>query len=44
MRSELLKTLLLSGLILPLLMALSVGAYGFIVWMLQLFVIGLPGA
>ncbi|GAB1669599.1 nitrate/trimethylamine N-oxide reductase NapE/TorE [Mannheimia haemolytica] len=44
MRSELLKTLLLSGLILPLLMAFAVGAYGFLVWMLQLFVIGLPGA
>ncbi|MDY2948242.1 MAG: nitrate/trimethylamine N-oxide reductase NapE/TorE [Mannheimia varigena] len=41
MGSELLKTLLLSGFVLPLLMAFFVGAYGFIVWMLQLFVIGL---
>lgn len=44
MRTEFFKTLLLSVIVLPLLMAIAVGAYGFIVWMLQLFVIGLPGA
>lgn len=44
MRTEFFKTLLLSVIVLPLLMAITVGAYGFIVWMLQLFVIGLPGA
>lgn len=44
MRAELLKTLLLSGLILPLLMVCAVATYGFIVWILQMFVIGLPTA
>lgn len=44
MSSELFKTLIFSGIILPMLMAAAVGAYGFIVWMLQLFVIGLPSA
>ncbi|AWW56262.1 nitrate/trimethylamine N-oxide reductase NapE/TorE [Pasteurella multocida] len=29
---------------LPILMMGSVGAYGLIVWLLQMFVIGLPGA
>lgn len=44
MNVELVKTLLLSCVILPLIMAFSVGAYGLIVWLLQLFVIGLPSA
>lgn len=38
------KLLLLLFVILPLGMAVSVGIYGFIVWFLQMFVIGLPSA
>ncbi|AWP53783.1 TPA: nitrate/trimethylamine N-oxide reductase NapE/TorE [Haemophilus influenzae] len=38
------KLLLLLFVILPLSMAVSVGIYGFIVWFLQMFVIGLPSA
>ncbi|HHF6567785.1 TPA: nitrate/trimethylamine N-oxide reductase NapE/TorE [Haemophilus influenzae] len=42
--SEIGKLLLLLFVILPLGMAVSVGIYGFIVWFLQMFVIGLPSA
>lgn len=42
--SEIGKLLLLLFVILPLGMAVSVGVYGFIVWFLQMFVIGLPSA
>ncbi|MDG2959487.1 nitrate/trimethylamine N-oxide reductase NapE/TorE [Bisgaard Taxon 10/6] len=41
--SEISKLLLLIA-ILPVGMTICVGAYGFIVWLLQMFVIGLPGA
>lgn len=44
MRSDISKLLLLLFIILPLGMAISVGLYGFIVWFLQLYVIGLPTA
>ena len=41
---DLVKTLLLALIIFPILMAGSVGAYGLIVWLLQMSVIGLPTA
>lgn len=42
--SEIGKLLLLLFVILPLGMTICIGAYGFMVWLLQIFVIGLPGA
>lgn len=42
--SEIGKLLLLLFVILPLGMTICIGAYGFVVWLLQMFVIGLPGA
>ncbi|OOF70964.1 nitrate/trimethylamine N-oxide reductase NapE/TorE [Rodentibacter caecimuris] len=42
--SEIGKLLLLLFVILPLGMTICVGVYGFIVWLLQIFVIGLPSA
>ncbi|QDJ13739.1 nitrate/trimethylamine N-oxide reductase NapE/TorE [Mergibacter septicus] len=41
---ELGKIALLSFIILPLLLVMCVGAYGLVVWLLQIFVIGLPTA
>ncbi|OOF36351.1 nitrate/trimethylamine N-oxide reductase NapE/TorE [Rodentibacter heidelbergensis] len=41
--SEIGKLLLLLFVILPLGMTIFIGAYGFVVWLLQMFVIGLPG-
>ncbi len=42
--SEIGKLLLLLFVVLPFGMVMCVGAYGLIVWLLQMFVIGLPGA
>lgn len=42
--AEIIKIALLSCVILPLLMVMCVGAYGLVVWLLQIFVIGLPTA
>ncbi|OOH85017.1 nitrate/trimethylamine N-oxide reductase NapE/TorE [Pasteurellaceae bacterium 15-036681] len=42
--SDVLKTAVIAGVILPLAMAACVGAYGLVVWLLQMFVIGLPTA
>ena len=42
--NEIFKAAIIAGIILPLAMAMSVGAYGLIVWLLQMFVIGLPTA
>jgi len=44
MGSAIYRTLVLSFIIFPILMSLCVGAYGLVVWMLQMFVIGLPSA
>ncbi|MGC6376785.1 nitrate/trimethylamine N-oxide reductase NapE/TorE [Bisgaard Taxon 45] len=41
---DVIKTFFFAGIFLPILMMGGVGAYGLIVWLLQLFVIGLPGA
>ncbi|MGC7559905.1 periplasmic nitrate reductase, NapE protein [Pasteurella sp. PK-2025] len=41
---EVVSTFFLAVILLPLLMMGSVGAYGLIVWLLQMFVIGLPTA
>ncbi|HDR1020923.1 TPA: nitrate/trimethylamine N-oxide reductase NapE/TorE [Pasteurella multocida] len=41
---EIVKTFFFAGILLPILMMGSVGAYGLIVWLLQMFVIGLPSA
>ncbi|OBW93362.1 periplasmic nitrate reductase, NapE protein [Gallibacterium salpingitidis] len=41
---DLTRALILAIIVLPLLMVACVGAYGFIVWLLQMFVIGLPTA
>lgn len=41
-RSEGRQFLVLAGIILPLLLVLGVAAYGFVVWMLQVFVFGPP--
>lgn len=41
---DVIKTVALIGVVLPILMFASVGAYGLVVWLLQMFVIGLPTA
>ncbi|SNV83243.1 nitrate/trimethylamine N-oxide reductase NapE/TorE [Pasteurella dagmatis] len=41
---EIVKTFFFAGIILPILMMGSIGAYGLIVWLLQIFAIGLASA
>nr|WP_245898308.1 nitrate/trimethylamine N-oxide reductase NapE/TorE [Glaesserella australis] len=42
--SEILKAAIIAGVILPLAMVICIGTYGLVVWLLQMFVIGLPTA
>lgn len=42
--SAICRTLVLSFIVFPILMSLCVGGYGLVVWLLQMFVIGLPTA
>ncbi|WP_345790010.1 nitrate/trimethylamine N-oxide reductase NapE/TorE [Spirabiliibacterium mucosae] len=43
-KNEVVTMLLLAFVIFPFMMAICVGAFGLVVWLLQLFVIGLPSA